>query len=175
MGLMTRIFWRGMLGVLPGLCPGLKVPALPLLCVDAARFFCNCWCKAVRVVARRRCGTPSVSCLCCLPPPVAPWPEGWPECHCSPSLFSPGPGDTAQSQPSMVTVGVCVVLSPRFMLEGGSVTCGLISVVQRDLQPPPHLAHCSVHHNSLHPTNTPFSPSPGVLSSCSPHMVCGVR
>uniref|UniRef100_A0A8D2PFS3 Ubiquitin conjugating enzyme E2 Q1 n=1 Tax=Zosterops lateralis melanops TaxID=1220523 RepID=A0A8D2PFS3_ZOSLA len=51
------------------------------------------------------------------------------------------------------------------MLEGGSVTCGLISVLQRDLfaedtglQPPPYLACWSLHCKDLHPTKPPSPP-----------------
>lgn len=65
----------------------------------------------------------------------------------------------------MVRVGVCIALSPRLMLEGGSVTCGLISVLQRDLfaedtglQPPPYLACWSLHCKDLHPTKPPSPP-----------------
>lgn len=74
-----------------------------------------------------------------------------------PSCSTLGQGFTAQSQPSMVRAGVCIALSPRFMLEGGSVTRGLVSVVQRDLlaedaelQPPLCLAHCSVPPSHQH-------------------------
>lgn len=148
--------------------------AWPLLCMVTARFFCNCWCKAVRVVAHRQHGMPSVSCLYSLPSQMAPRPEGWPKCHCPPSVFNPGPGGHG-TEPAWhgQSRGVCC---PQAQIYAG----GWISHLWPDLcgtegssGPPVWLT--ALHHNSLHPTNTPFSPSPGILSSCSPNMVCGVR
>lgn len=124
MGLMTRIFWRGMLRVLPGALSWIKGTCL----VSALRGCCQVLLLQLLELQQPVGNMGHHQCSSTASHPQ--WPHRWPKCHYP---LSVQPCSGRHSTEPVVRVGICIALSHRFLPEVGSVTCGLIPVVQRDL------------------------------------------
>lgn len=92
MGLMTRIFWRGMLRVLPGALSWIKGTCL----ASALRGCCQVLLLQLLELQQPVGNMGHHQCSSTASHPQ--WPHRWPKCHCPASEFNPVLGDTAQSQ-----------------------------------------------------------------------------
>lgn len=127
-------------------------------------------------------GMASVSCLYFLPSPMALRPEGWTKCYSTPSVFNPGLGGHS-TEPAWHGQSRCLYCPQPQVDAGGWIShlwpdlCAPEgSVCRRHRASAPTLSGLLVFALQRPPSHqTTFSPSPGVLSSCSPNMVCGVR